>query len=1039
MDHPNQQKHLYILAAIGLALLAITGHLYAWGPVQAVDSIGCRSTYMFPSYAHIKSFDESHTEYALKYSLYLYREQGKDPVPDEGQGFSLLSGVPALFIPGNAGSYRQVRSIASECANLYFGDEASLVHNPNTANYDFFTADFNEDFTAFHGRTLLDQSEYLNQAIKFILLLYADKPNAPTSVVILAHSMGGIVARVMLTLDSYVPDSINTIVTLASPHSASPLTFDGDILKVYLAADRFWIAGYDANLLNVVAQKRLQNVSLISITGGALDSVLPADYTALGFLVPPTNGFTVYTTGIPDVWTSMDHLAIVWCCQLRRRILRALMEIIDSNSPQRTYLLEKRMSVFSDLIFSGFENISYDHHRDSSALFNFKIDVKDTFIHNGPEYMWKSNTENSRSETLFLLPVSEKSTVLILTDKLLDPNLSPNMPGYLGVFLCRKGQQGPMTVDFTTRKTKEFMELTCMDVSRDLRHIPRSTPDVNSAADSSFGGDKAPFKALQYRDKDMSQFESILIIDKRRSLEPGVEMKYLSFQKQEAAKRSSSSGFMIIQTSNSHTANTRMPGDMFSLIRNGAELSILACRPLALNINIPGAWSSILAYKVRIKQKSGALFAPFIRQWSEDPYETKWMVNIQENTDLLISMHGIAPYTPFVHGKLAHGLNLEIWSDPEASLDANDVAAIEVTLSIDWYNSLKLLVLRYRIAIVSFCFAVSVASFLCQIINYHKTGRFLGFVYGLSCITETNFLLSAVVVLSLLTPLTTLKSVQLLLNLIDPVVLQDSNEINLSLNENYKLNSFFLGLEEVPLLFAGPLFLVMAIGINFLLYHTVVILGYTLISIGHWILILTKQTRLKATVAKASVQSSVKRKFIMTVVVLTMVLFYLPYQFTYMISFLIQTITCLKILWRQAPVSLWNFNVSMLIIMLWVLPINVPVLIVFVHNMALRWTTPFSSHHNFLAVAPILVLVELINFYTETSPFGKYCTTEPRQQLDSTLYKVTVSLLAYMIAYSLIYGVRHTYWIHHLFNFWCSWLIILFANHLSVTKQYKHH
>lgn len=993
---------------------------------------------MFPSFARVKSFDESHTKYALKYSLYLYREQGKDPVPDEGQGFSLLNGVPALFIPGNAGSYRQVRSIAAECANLYFGDEASLVNNPNTANYDFFTADFNEDFTAFHGRTLLDQSEYLNHAVKFILLLYANNPNAPKSVVILAHSMGGIVARVMLTLDSYVSDSINTIVTLASPHSASPLTFDGDLLKVYLASDRFWIAGYDANLSNSEAQKRLQNVSLISITGGALDSVLPADYTALGFLVPPTNGFTVYTSGIPDVWTSMDHLAIVWCCQLRRRILRALMEIVDSTSPQRTYSLKKRMSIFSDLVFSGFENISYDHHKDTAALLNFKIDVKDTFIHNVPEFMWQSNVESSRSESLFLLPVSENSTVLILSDRLLDPSSSPNLPGYLGVYLCRKGLLASTTVDFTTRSTNEFMELTCMDVSNDLRNIPRSSPDVSSAADSSLGGDKAPFKALQYRNKDMEHFESILIIDKRRSAERGLGSDYLSFQNYEA-KRSSSSGFVIVQTSSSNTANVKMPGDMFSLIRNGAEISALACRPLALNINIPGAWSSILAYRVRIKQKSGKLFAPFIRQWSEDPYETKWIVNIKENAELLISMHGIAPYTPFIHEKLAHGLNLEIWSHPEASPTPNDVAAVEVTLSIDWYNSLKLLVLRYRIAIVSFCFAVAVASFLFQIVNYHKTGRFLGFIYGLSCITEKGFFLSALVVLSLLTPLTTLKSVQLLLNLIDPVVLQDRNEINLSLNENYKLNSFFLGLEEIPLLFAGPLFLIMALGINFLLYHTVVVLGYILITLGHWLLILSSHSRMKSTISKATAQDSVKRKFIMTVVVLTMVLFYLPYQFTYMISFLIQAITCLKILWKQAPASLWNFNVSMLIVMLWVLPINVPVLIVFVHNMALRWTTPFSSHHNFLAVAPILVLVELINFYTETSPFGKYCTTEPRQQLDSLLYKVTVGLLAYTIAYSLIYGVRHTYWIHHLFNFWCSWLLILFANHFSGTKQYKHH
>lgn len=1035
MEHHYLQKHLYILAAVGLAFLGVTAHLYAYGPLQAVDSIGCRSTYMFPSYARIKSFDESHTKYALKYSLYLYREQGKDPVPEEGHSFTKLSGVPALFIPGNAGSYRQVRSIAAECANLYFGEESSLIENPNRANYDFFTADFNEDFTAFHGRTLLDQSEYLNHAIKFILLLYEDQDDPPKSVMILAHSMGGIVARVMLTLDSYVPNSISTIMTLASPHSAAPLTFDGDILKVYLAADRFWISGYDANLLDIQAQSRLENVSLISVTGGALDSVLPADYTALGFLVPPTHGFTVYTTGIPEVWTAMDHLAIVWCRQLRRRILKALMEVIDSRAPDRMYPLEKRMSIFSDILLSGFESISNKSQVSSSELVNLKIDVKDTLIHNGPEYIWKSNENIGREETFIILPISVNSTVLLLNDKLLDSNAPIDLNNYFGVFLCKNEPNSQRTIDFTSLKTLEFMELACVDVAKDLRIIPRSTTDVSSAADSSLGGEVSPFEALQYQGKDLEDFESLLIVDKRAMFRRRSD--YFSFLNEEKQRNS---GFTVVQTSSEKTANTKIPGDMFSLIRNGGELSVLACRPLALNINIPGAWSSILAYKIKIKQQSGKLFAPFIRQWTEDPYETKWIVNIKENSDLLISMHGIAPYTPFVNSKLAHGLNLEIWSDPEGGWSDSNVAAVEVMISIDWYNSLRLIVLRYRIAVVSFCFAVAVASFLFQIVQFEKTGKFNGFIYGLSCLIEANCLMSAILVLSLLTPITKLRPVQILLNLIDPVVLQDSNEINLSLNESYSLNSFFLGLEETQLFFAGPLFYVMAIGINFLLYYVLVLISYVAITFGHWIVGLTRHYKAPVNVAPLMAgHRGMRRKFIMTIVVLIMVLFYLPYQFTYMISFLIQAFNCLKSLWNRAPVSLWNFHISMLIIMLWVLPINVPVLIVFIHNMALRWTTPFSSHHNFLAVAPILILTELCSFYSECSPFGKFSVTEPRSPQDPLIYKMTVGLLGYAIAYSLIYGARHTYWIHHLFNFWCSWLILLFVNQFTSIKQYKHH
>ncbi|KAM9912258.1 hypothetical protein OXX80_014307, partial [Metschnikowia pulcherrima] len=59
------------------------------------------------------------------------------------------------------------------------------------------------------------------------------------------------------------------------------------------------------------------------------------------------------------------------------------------------------------------------------------------------------------------------------------------------------------------------------------------------------------------------------------------------------------------------------------------EISLLANRPLAVNFNFPGAWSSLLAYKIELKESSGKLFEPFIRQWIEDPYETKWIINLR--------------------------------------------------------------------------------------------------------------------------------------------------------------------------------------------------------------------------------------------------------------------------------------------------------------------------------------------------------------------------------------------------------------------------
>lgn len=49
--------------------------------------------------------------------------------------------------------------------------------------------DFDEEYSAFFGGVLDDQSIYLELCIKAVLNLYKGLPNPPTSVSIVAHSM----------------------------------------------------------------------------------------------------------------------------------------------------------------------------------------------------------------------------------------------------------------------------------------------------------------------------------------------------------------------------------------------------------------------------------------------------------------------------------------------------------------------------------------------------------------------------------------------------------------------------------------------------------------------------------------------------------------------------------------------------------------------------------------------------------------------------------------------------------------------------------
>lgn len=998
MQRDSFRKPLNVVVCLGVTLLVLMAWLYSQAWAETADVSSCKAVYMYPSYARIKSFDESHTKFASKYSLYIYREQGKDPVPEaESKGFEILDGIPVLFVPGNAGSFRQVRSIAAEAANLYYDENINVVDNPNTKNLDFFAADFNEDFTAFHGRTLLDQAEYLNEAIHFIILLYAHTRNPPQSVLIIAHSMGGIVARVLPTLGNYIPGSINTIVSLASPHSVPPLTFDGDILQLYLTIDSYWYRAFNDETFSHYGA--LNDISLISITGGLADSVLPADYTTLGYLIPPTNGFTAYTTGIPGVWTPMDHLAIVWCRQLRRTILKALLEVVDFTSPSRAYSLEKRMAIFKKNFLSGFEDFYLQDILEKSRLdvTSFKIDAQEVAVHSGLHATWKSSESKSKKINFNLLSLNNDSSVLMIR--------GGEKPGYnnqIEVYLCSNKGTSNVSILYTTKSTSEFLELFCVDILSELHTIPRSARGSRTLEESAFDGEYQPYQALFYNRNQTKDFDSLLVIEKRT--------------------KHPKSEFAIVLTSDREASEITINNSLWSIILRGAETTLLHDRGLAVNVNFPGVWSSILAYEVRVRGDNGRLFEPFIRQWLSEPFETKWITNLRGDKSVTISMHGIAPFTPFNTEKEASGLNLQFWADPKEGFSKENLTSMELNLSINWTKSLKLLVVRFRLAAVSHCLAVTLLVMAFQLQRYSSTGKFPEYFYGLSKITEPSTFIPIMLILFLLTPATQINFLHKLLDFLDPVHLRIPLNYEATYGSKYKTNSLYLGIEELPLSILGCLFFIMAIGANYFISFLLASAGKLIESIMTYASSFFAKNDPANGKEKNLSSSYSKRKLFASAALLLMIPFYLPYQFAYVVCFVIQTLSCIKILWKGSLRSWWNYNFSILMIMLWVLPINVPILIVFVHNFNLSWTTPFSSHHNFLAVAPILVLIELHNFYGDVIPLG-FQTRDKQPRLS--ILSVTIMILAYTIIYSIVYGIRHAFWLHHLFNFWCGWLVVV--------------
>lgn len=384
------------LAGLSLASLAVCLAIYrsyiATQPFYPPGSLpedargggagSCRMSFMSPAYMHLSGFGREFTRLGNgPWGLYLYREAGWDDNPfiDDGRGGQKLqlSGTPVLFVPGNAGSFRQVRSLASAASRAWFEvpgvPRKGVGTREGAASLDFFTLDFNDDFSAFHGQTLLDQAEYTADCIRYILSLYAHHEDQatgrnrrpdPTAVIVVGHSMGGVVARAAFLNPNYQSHSISTLVTIATPHVVPPVTVDAGVDRVYGAINSYWRDAYELStsptssstaihppspaLANFRAppHEELRDLVLVSIAGGLSDVTIASESVSLASLLPAdgSSGFTVFTTAIPGVHTPVDHLAILWCQQLMQTVAQGLLAIVDVRRPAGVASREERVA-----------------------------------------------------------------------------------------------------------------------------------------------------------------------------------------------------------------------------------------------------------------------------------------------------------------------------------------------------------------------------------------------------------------------------------------------------------------------------------------------------------------------------------------------------------------------------------------------------------------------------------------------------------------------------------------------------------------------
>ncbi|RMY96007.1 hypothetical protein D0862_08643 [Hortaea werneckii] len=992
------------LATTACSILLLATIMRSFFTLQ-MDPKGCAMSYMRPAFARFADFDTEHTRFASKYSLYLYREGGVDED-------TRVKGIPVIFIPGNAGSYKQVRPIAAEAAR-YFHDvlrNDPVAEGSGKRPLDFFTVDFNEELTAFHGQTMLDQAEYLNEAVAYILALYHNPHRSlrepglpdPKSVIILGHSMGGIVARTMLRMPNYQDSTINTIITLSAPHARAPISFDRDMVSTYNDINTFWRDSYSALKPE---NNPLADVTLVSVAGGGLDTMIPSEYSSLTSLVPDTHGFTVFTSAIPQVWTGMDHLAIMWCDQFRKALVRAIFDVADARRPTQTLEQGDRIRALRKRLLTGMESVVEKAALDSEPTTFLTLEEGSASILSQNERLVLRSPGHTAKKKTHLLPIpaephSEGSKFTLMTDQELHAGEDEN--GKLTALLCTAFPPPGHFASALAINIKSALgaagntRLACKNAGADVTYLPASTNTSVNAFDQA-----KPFTYLQYALEDLRDFQFVAVVEQPADV---------------------NHGWLLAEFGAGNQSTMKVSKGHHQILINGLRRKLGKDRPMMTELKIPEVHSTMFAYNLRVhrdpcQKGQEELFAPLLRQSIQEPYESKYFVNTKGGN---INVHGISPYMPPpLSGKGAsEGLSLQLWTDPTCN------STVNVSLTVDLVGSAGKLVMRYRTVFAAFPLLVVAIVLRKQFKVYDATGVFMSFSQSMDhCIrTSIPAIVAALTFLSV--ALSKATQGPWARRWFSQSVGTDETSID------FTVNDLMLGTSDPFFWFLVPLFGIVSVGVCIAgNYFVLTIMEALALIYGRLRTLVTKadDTRPPTTFPITSPQ----QRLITTSILLCLVITIIPYQFAYMVLSIVHLATCVRALRLArdesgtpaagpAASNFYNYVHSMLVLMLWILPINMPVLVVWIHNLAVHWLTPFSALQNLLAVLPLILLVE-------TMRAGRMV---PRVT-SRIRYLTNIALFAFAL-YAAVYGVTYAYRLHHLVNALCAWLFLI---HLSASSS----
>ncbi|KAF6253670.1 PGAP1-like protein-domain-containing protein [Scenedesmus sp. NREL 46B-D3] len=331
--------------------------------LRNAQTCACEQTYMYSSYTEVPVL---HPRWAKhRYKLRLYRETSfsKQALPP--------TGLPALLVPGNAGSYEQVRSLASETSRLAAQARRAGGAGSNIADMDWYALDLNGELSAFDGHLLAEQAAFALACLKQLRAMYSIADNSSScssqgqaqqrlsplpynlrpqplslasssgncgaaaavvpAVVLAGHSMGGVVARAAATAawthPELGPGSLALLLVLASPQQYPPLLLQPGLARFYSGAP---------------AQPLPPGLPAVSVHGGSADLQVSPYLTRLprsALRLPSSSSssssssnsvaavLSLASLHVPGVWLSAGHNQVDWCNQLVRRLSAALLEV----------------------------------------------------------------------------------------------------------------------------------------------------------------------------------------------------------------------------------------------------------------------------------------------------------------------------------------------------------------------------------------------------------------------------------------------------------------------------------------------------------------------------------------------------------------------------------------------------------------------------------------------------------------------------------------------------------------------------------------